>query len=57
MQPGSLHGLVLHSEDIEKEVAEFKAKGVDVKDIDLTPWGKFATFFDPDGNSMILRQE
>jgi len=57
MQPGSLHGLVLHSEDIEKEVAEFKAKGVDVKDIDPTPWGKFATFFDPDGNSMILRQE
>ena len=57
MPAGSLHGLVLHSEDIEKETAELKAKGVEVKDIDNTPWGKFATFFDPDGNSLILRQE
>lgn len=57
MPAGSMHGLVLHSEDIQKEVSELKAKGVEVKDIDDTPWGKFATFFDPDGNSLVLRQE
>lgn len=56
MKPGGLSGVVLKSEDIEKEVAEFKSKGIKVNDIDPTPWGKFATFFDPDGNSLILRE-
>jgi len=56
MTPGSLQGLVVKSEDIEKEAAELKAKGVNIKDIDPTPWGKFATFYDPDGNSLILRE-
>ena len=56
MSPGNMQGLVVKSEDIEKEAAELKAKGVDIKDIDPTPWGKFATFYDPDGNSLILRE-
>jgi len=56
MQPGSMQGLVVHSDNIEKEHAELKAKGVNIKDIDPTPWGKFATFYDPDGNSLVLRQ-
>lgn len=54
--PGSSQGLVLHTEDIKKEVDELRAKGLTVKDIDDTPWGKFAEFSDPDGNSMVLRQ-
>jgi predicted enzyme related to lactoylglutathione lyase len=57
MQPGSMQGLVVKSEDIEKEVAELKVKGIDVKPIDNTPWGKFASFSDPDGNGLTLRQE
>jgi predicted enzyme related to lactoylglutathione lyase len=57
MSPGSMQGLVLKTEDIEKEVAELKAKGIDVKDIDPTPWGKFASFQDPDGNGLTLHQE
>jgi predicted enzyme related to lactoylglutathione lyase len=57
MSPGSMQGLVIKTEDIEKEVAELKAKGVDVKDIDKTPWGRFASFYDPDGNGLTLRQE
>jgi catechol 2,3-dioxygenase-like lactoylglutathione lyase family enzyme len=57
MQPGTMHGLVVHSEDVEKEHASLKAMGVNIKDIDPTPWGKFATFYDPDGNSFILRQQ
>ena len=56
MPPGSLQGLVVKSEDIEKEAAELKGKGVNIKDIDPTPWGKFATFYDPDGNSLVLRE-
>jgi catechol 2,3-dioxygenase-like lactoylglutathione lyase family enzyme len=54
--PGSSQGLVLHTEDIKKEVDELRAKGLTVKDIDDTPWGKFAEFSDPDGNGMVLRQ-
>ncbi len=57
MPAGSMQGLVLKSEDIEKEVADLKAKGVEVKSIDNTPWGKFASFSDPDGNGITLRQE
>lgn len=56
MQPGTMQGLVVSTDDIEKEHAELKAKGVNIKDIDPTPWGKFATFYDPDGNSLVLRQ-
>ncbi|SDS89414.1 Catechol 2,3-dioxygenase [Mucilaginibacter mallensis] len=54
--PGSSQGLVLYTDDIEKEVAELRAKGITMKDIDPTPWGKFSEFSDPDGNSMVLRQ-
>jgi len=57
MQPGTMQGLVLKTRDVEKEHAELKAKGVNIDAIDPTPWGKFATFYDPDGNSLILREE
>jgi catechol 2,3-dioxygenase-like lactoylglutathione lyase family enzyme len=56
MAPGSMQGLVVKTEDIDKEYAELKAKGINIKDIDPTPWGKFATFYDPDGNSLVLRE-
>src|ERR1700749_2013747 len=56
MTPGSMQGLVIHSDDIEKEVADLKAKGIKVQDIDPTPWGKFASFSDPDGNGITLRE-
>ena len=36
------HSLVLETEDIEKEIAELKAKGLEVSKIDETPWRKFA---------------
>src|SRR4051812_3589321 len=40
MSPGSMQGLVLKSTDIEKEVADLKAYGIEVKSIDDTPWGR-----------------
>jgi predicted enzyme related to lactoylglutathione lyase len=57
MPPGSMQGLVLKTEDVEKEVAELKAKGVEVQAIDNTPWGRFASFSDPDGNGFTLRED
>lgn len=40
MSPGSMQGLVLKSEDIEKEAADLKTLGIEVKPIDNTPWGQ-----------------
>lgn len=56
MRPGGLAGVVIKTEDIEKEVSELKSRNVKVDNIDPTPWGKFATFYDPDGNSFVLRE-
>ncbi|MHA4895739.1 VOC family protein [Pedobacter sp. PWIIR3] len=57
LQPGFFHGLVLKSDDIEKESEELKQKGVKVDPIDQTAWGRFATFYDLDGNSLTLHQD
>ena len=43
------------SEDIEDAVASLKAEGVDIAgDVTEHPWGKVATFRDPDGNELQL---
>jgi predicted enzyme related to lactoylglutathione lyase len=57
MQAGSMHGLVISTDNIEKDIEELKAKGIEVRAIDNTPWGKFASIKDPDGNSLSLHQD
>ena len=54
MPAGSLRGFVIGSADIETEVEELKTKGIEAGAIDKTPWGKFATIKDPDGNHISL---
>jgi catechol 2,3-dioxygenase-like lactoylglutathione lyase family enzyme len=66
MSAGSLHGIILETDDIEKEVRELKKKGVEVGiigpggyeagKISETPWGKFTHITDPDGNGLNLHQ-
>lgn len=66
MKPGSLQGLVLLTEDIEKDVAFFKELGIETNKMGLngiepgqimdTPWGRFAHFSDPDGNGLDLHE-
>ena len=53
----SFHAVICETDNIEKEVKELKAKGVDVGKIDQTPWGKFAWLKDLDGNGICLRQK
>ncbi len=55
--PGSLQGLMLQTEDIEKEVTILKSKGVVFERIDNTPFGQFANFSDPDNNGLMLHQD
>jgi catechol 2,3-dioxygenase-like lactoylglutathione lyase family enzyme len=56
MQPGSVQGLVLATEDIAKTHAELTKRGLAISDIDHQPYGQEATFSDPDGNGWILQQ-
>ncbi len=66
MKAGTLHGLILETDDIEADVRRFIAKGVfagkrgphcfDAATINDTPLGKFVHFTDPDGNGINLHQ-
>lgn len=50
-------GIICETDNIEVEIAELKAKGIEVGNIDGTPWGKFAWLKDLDGNSLCLHQK
>lgn len=56
MKPGGVQGLMFNTDDIDADHATLTAKGVAISDIGSQPWGRFATFNDPDGNGLILRQ-
>lgn len=55
--PGSLRGYVIKVDNLNNEIKELNAQGVEVGKIDDTPWGKFAPVKDPDGNTWSLHQE
>lgn len=54
MPAGSVRGLVIKTDDLDKDIADLKAKGLEVGNVDTTPWGRFATVKDPDGNALSL---
>ncbi|MGD0878760.1 MAG: VOC family protein [Anaerolineales bacterium] len=56
MQPGSLQGLVLITNDIAKTHKELKKHGVVISEITKKPYGQEASFSDPDGNGWVLQQ-
>jgi catechol 2,3-dioxygenase-like lactoylglutathione lyase family enzyme len=51
------HGIICETGNIEKEISELKAKGIETGKIDDTPWGRFAWLKDPDGNGICLHQK
>jgi catechol 2,3-dioxygenase-like lactoylglutathione lyase family enzyme len=53
----SFHGVIFESDDIEKDIQELKAKGINSGEIDSKPWGKFSWLKDPDGNGLCLHQK
>jgi hypothetical protein len=57
MKPGSIQGLILETDDIEKSSSVLKDKVVEISDIYETPWGKFSNFQDPDRNGWALHQQ
>lgn len=55
--PGSLQGTVLRCSDVDSDLARLQAQGVEFSGpIQEAPWGRFATFSDPDGNGWVLQQ-
>lgn len=51
---GSTQGTLLASSDVDADVARLRAAGVDVEGPSDLPWGRQATFADPDGNGFVL---
>ena len=56
MQPGDLKGIVFETDDLDGDVARLTEAGVTfTSEIDEQPWGRYATFDDPDGNGIVLQ--
>ena len=55
-EPGSVRGLQVVVPDVAAARAELAGRGVEVSDLQEFPWGTFAFFSDPDGNSWALQQ-
>jgi catechol 2,3-dioxygenase-like lactoylglutathione lyase family enzyme len=57
MPPGSVKGLVVECDDIDRSYRELEQHGVTFDGpVETQPWGRFATFDDPDGNGIVLQQ-
>jgi uncharacterized glyoxalase superfamily protein PhnB len=56
MAAGSLRGMVLVAENLEATCADLKGRGLALSQIQSQPWGRYATFSDPDGNGWVLQE-
>lgn len=56
MAAGSLRNLQMVVKDVGAVRDELAARGVAVSEIEDLPWGSFAYFADPDGNTWALQQ-
>ncbi|TSD67412.1 glyoxalase [Inquilinus sp. KBS0705] len=54
LKAGTLTGNVIKCDDLDADIERIKAKGIEVGPADKTPWGRFATVKDPDGNAWSL---
>ena len=55
MRPGSIEGLQLVIDNAEAARKDLAARGVEVSDVQVFPWGSFVFFNDPDGNGWALQ--
>jgi catechol 2,3-dioxygenase-like lactoylglutathione lyase family enzyme len=59
MKPGSIKGLVLAVESIERAIADMRRRGMPItsETIQEAPWGRWISVEDPDGNGWIVQQD
>ncbi|MEW2510575.1 VOC family protein [Streptomyces sp. NPDC046870] len=56
-EPGSARGIMLVTTDVDADCARLAAAGAQVRGPDDVPWGRMASFTDPDGNGLLLLTE
>ncbi|MFF8728850.1 VOC family protein [Streptomyces sp. NPDC015171] len=56
-EPGTAQGIMLVTTDVDADCARLAAAGVPVHGPDELPWGRMASFTDPDGNTLMLLTE
>src|SRR5215471_5791935 len=56
MPPGSQKGLQMVVADVKEVRDELVKRGVAISEIEVMPWGSFAYFNDPDGNTWSFQQ-
>jgi len=56
-EPGGTRGIMLVTTDVDADCARLAAAGVRVQGPDELPWGRMASFADPDGNGLMLLTE
>ncbi|MET9089020.1 VOC family protein [Streptomyces sp. NPDC004237] len=56
-EPGSARGIMLVTTDVDADCARLAEAGTDVRGPDAFPWGRMASFRDPDGNGLMLLTE
>ncbi len=56
MPAGCIHGFVIKTDTLEDDSEQFTKQGIEAGPIDKTPWGKFMTVKDPDGNALSFHQ-
>jgi catechol 2,3-dioxygenase-like lactoylglutathione lyase family enzyme len=54
-EPGSVRGMQMVVADAHAAHDELAARGVEVSDVQVMPWGEFVFFSDPDGNAWALQ--
>jgi predicted enzyme related to lactoylglutathione lyase len=56
MQPGSMRGVVIETDDLEGDRDTLQARGVKIgSQVEEASWGRWVTFEDPDGNGYVLQ--
>jgi uncharacterized glyoxalase superfamily protein PhnB len=57
LKAGSAKGLTLRAAALESTVAELAGRGVTMaQEIQETPWARYTSFQDPDGNSWVIQE-
>lgn len=56
MEPGQQRGVMMVVEDVRALREQLAGRGVPMSEIDVQPWGTFAYFNDPDGNTWALQE-
>ena len=57
MSAGSMKGMILRASNLATTIEELAARGVAItQEIRETPWARYVSFKDPDGNSWMIQE-